>query len=202
MTASVRASASRIFISYRRGDASYPAGWLFDRLVEHFGDGQVFKDVDSIQPGDDFVAEITDAVGSCAVLLAVIGTRWLTVTSEEGRRRLDDPADFVRLEIESAFARGVLVIPVLVDGARMPHSAELPASLAPLARRQAVELSPDRFGSDASRLLEVLDKTLGEAARPEGRTAGKYAVDVQGSQGVQVGDHNTQHNVFSVPPAP
>ena len=117
-----------IFICYRREDTAYPAGWLFDRLVGHFGEGQVFKDVDSIRLGDDFEAEIAAAVGSCAVLLAVIGTRWLTVADEEGRR-LNDPADFVRLEIETALTRGVRVIPVLVDGARMPRTAELPASL-------------------------------------------------------------------------
>ena len=151
-------AANRIYISYRREDAAYPAGWLFDRLVDHLGAGQVFKDVDSIQPGDDFVEEITAAVGSCAVLLAVIGPRWLTVTGEEGQRRLDDPADFVRLEIEAAFARDVRVIPVLVDGARMPRIAELPTSLAQLARRQALELSPSRFGSDTARLLGVLDR--------------------------------------------
>ena len=173
MTTSTSASASRIFVSYRREDAAYPAGWLFDRLVNHFGAGQVFKDVDSIQLGDDFVEQMTAAVGSSAVLLTVIGKRWLTVTGEKGQRRLDDPADFVRLEIEAAFARGVRVIPVLVDGALMPHVAELPAGLAQLAHRQALELSPNRFGSDTARLLEVLDRTLsGMAAGPAGSLAG------------------------------
>ena len=135
---------------------------------EHLGVGQVFKDVDSIQPGDDFVEEITTAIGSCAALLAVIGPRWLTVTSADGHRRLDDPADFVRLEIEAAFARNVRVIPVLVEGARIPGIAELPASMAQLARRQALELSPSRFGSDTARLLEILDrqrKAVAEAQR-------------------------------------
>src|SRR5262249_9389419 len=146
-----------------RDDARYAAGWLFDKLVDHFGDGQVFKDVDSIQLGDDFVAEITAAVESCAVLLAVIGTRWLTVTSEEGERRLDEPADFVRLEMEAAFARDVRVIPVLVDEVRMPSAAELPTSLAPLVRRQALELSHRRFHSDTSYLLRMLDRVLGKA---------------------------------------
>ena len=79
--------------------------WLFDRLVHHF-DGQVFKDVDSIQPGDDFVDVITTAVASCDVLLALIGVDWLTITDEHGRRRLDSPDDFVRLEIEAALTRG------------------------------------------------------------------------------------------------
>jgi hypothetical protein len=173
MTASTPLSAPRIFVSYRRDDAAYPAGWLFDRLVDHFGDGQVFRDVDSIPLGDDFVEEITAAVGSCAVLLTVIGARWLTVTGEGGQRRLDDPADFVRLEIEVAFAHGVRVIPVLVDGARMPDATELPASLTQLAHRQALELSPNRFRSDAAHLLEELDRRLrGMAVGPARTLAG------------------------------
>jgi TIR domain len=173
MTTSAAASASRIFVSYRREDAAYPAGWLFDRLVEHFGADQIFKDVDSIELGDDFVERITAAVGSSAVVLTVIGKRWLTVTGEKRQRRLDDPEDFVRLEIEAAFERGVRVIPVLVDGARMPQVAELPDSLAHLAHRQALELSPNRFGSDTARLLEVLDRTLNEiGVGPAGPLAG------------------------------
>ena len=85
---------------------------------------------------------LTRAVGSCDVLLALIGDEWLTVTDEHGRRRLDDPDDFARLELEAALARNIRVIPVLVDGARMPRADELPPSLAPLAGRQALQLSP------------------------------------------------------------
>jgi len=161
-----------IFICYRREDAAYQAGWLFDRLVGHFGEGRVFKDVDSIRLGDDFEAEINAAIGSCAVLLAVIGMRWLTVADEDGRR-LDDPADLLRLEIETALTRGVRVIPVLVDGARMPRAAELPASLEKLTRRQALVLSPASFTADTSRLLKVLDATLPGAV---GRQAGQPMV--------------------------
>ncbi len=155
------ATSGRIFISYRREETAYPAGWLYDRLAGHFG-GQVFKDVDSIELGDDFVEVITRAVGSCDVLLALIGDEWLTITDEHGRRRLDNPDDFVRLEIEAALSRRVRVIPVLVGEARMPHADELPDSLAALVRRQALELSPARFDFDTSRLLKVLDRTLGE----------------------------------------
>ncbi len=162
MTASTPA-AGRIFISYRREETAYPAGWLYDRLVEHFGQGQVFKDVDSIELGDDFVEVISAAVAGCDVLLALIGDQWLTVTGEGGRRRLEDPDDFVRLEVEAALTRNVRVIPVLVDGARMPRVAELPASLAKLVRRQALELSPSRFDFDTGRLLRVLDSSLAEA---------------------------------------
>ena len=155
-------ASSRIFISYRREETAFPAGWLYDRLNERFGEGQVFKDVDSITLGDDFVEVITRAVGSCDVLLAVIGGRWSTITDETGKRRLDDPDDFVRLELEAALARNVRVIPVLVDGAPMPRLEELPPSMSGLVRRQALELSPSRFEDDTKLLVKVLDSTLVE----------------------------------------
>jgi TIR domain len=171
MAESPPAAPGRIFISYRREETAYAAGWLFDRLADRFGGGQVFKDVDSIQLGDDFVEVITNAVGSCDVLLALIGEEWLTITDDQGRRRLDDPDDFVRLEIEAALTRKVRVIPILVDGARMPRADELPSGLARLVRRQALELSPARFDFDTGRLLKVLDRTLvevqGRRAAPE-----------------------------------
>ena len=162
MTASNPPVAGRIFVSYRREETAYPAGWLYDRLVEHFGQGQVFKDVDSIELGDDFVEVITAAVAGCDVLLALIGDRWLTITGENGRRRLEDPGDFVRLEIEAGLTRNIRVIPVLVGGARMPRVTDLPPSLAKLVRRQALELSPSRFDSDTGRLIRVLDSSLAE----------------------------------------
>jgi TIR domain len=162
MTEAAGPSVGRVFISYRREETAYAAGWLFDRLVDRFGRGQIFKDVDSIQLGDDFVEVISTAVGSCDVLLALIGDQWLTIADEQGRARLDDPDDFVRLEIEAALTRNVRVIPILVEGARMPRADELPASLSKLIRRQALELSPSRFDFDTSRLLRVLDRALAE----------------------------------------
>jgi len=164
-------AADRIFISYRRQETAYAAGWLFDRLAERFGPDQIFKDVDSIELGEDFVQEINRAVGSTDVLLALIGDRWLTITDDEGVRRLDHPDDFVRIEIEAALSREVRIIPILIDGATMPSAAELPRSLAPLAHRQALELSPSRFQSDTSRLLAVLEKTLAEQRAPSQGTS-------------------------------
>jgi ABC-type amino acid transport substrate-binding protein len=171
MAGPISAASGRIFISYRREEAAYPAGWLYDRLADHFGGGQVFKDVDSIDLGDDFVEVISRAVARCDVLLAVIGEEWLTITDEHGRRRLDSPDDFVRLEIEAALSRRVRVIPILVDGATMPRAEELPGSLAGLVRRQALELSPARFDTDTSRLLNVLDRTLAEVRTEQFRPA-------------------------------
>ena len=165
MVESAAGSTGRIFISYRREETAYPAGWLFDRLAQHFGPAQIFKDVDSIQLGDDFVQVINSAVGSCDVLLALIGDQWLTITDSNGRRRLDDPDDFVRLEIEAALKRNVRIIPILVDGASIPRVDELPAGLTGLVRRQALEVSPSRFEYDTSRLLKVLDMTLAEVRK-------------------------------------
>jgi hypothetical protein len=152
--------ADGIFICYRREDGGWPAGWLYDRLVARFGSGRVFKDVDSIEPGDDFADVISNAVGSCAVLLAVIGPDWLQAAGESGRR-LDDSTDFVRLEIEAALARGVRVVPVLVGHAQMPRSEQLPSSLSKLTTRHAVELSHAGFDRDLGPLMRVLDRVIG-----------------------------------------
>jgi hypothetical protein len=160
VTPSSPSGPRRIFLSYRHEETEWQASWLTETLNTRFGEGVVFKDVDSIQPGDDFVEAITDAVGACEVLLALIGSQWLTMTGQDERRRLEDPTDFLRLEIEAALKRNVRVIPILVQGARMPRADELPASLAMLARRQAIELGPRRFRSDAEPLLKVLDKVI------------------------------------------
>jgi len=153
----------RVFISYRRDETDYAAGWLFDKLAERFGRGQIFKDIDSIRPGDDFVEVITRAVASCTVLIAVIDRQWLGSRDEQGRSRLDYPNDFVRLEIEAALTRNVRVIPILISGARMPTADELPPSLAGLARRHALELSPGHFEFETSRLQQVLDEAFADA---------------------------------------
>ena len=163
MTASTGSVPGRIFMSYRRDETAYPAAWLFESLASHFGRDQIFKDIDSIEPGVDFAEEIFRAVAACKVLLAIIGPAWLTMTDEHGRRRLDDPDDFVRLEIEAALARGIRVIPVLVDRTRMPRDDELPEGLAKLVRLQALELSPNRFDRDVERLLRVLERAVAQA---------------------------------------
>jgi hypothetical protein len=156
------AGPARVFISYRRADAGWPARWLADRLGSHFGAGVVFHDVESIRPGDDFAAQIDAAVAACSVLLAVIGPQWLAVEGDAGRR-LDDPLDWVRLEIEAALRRGISVIPVLVDGARMPSAGELPPSLRSVAGRQALSLSPASF--DTRSLVSVLETFIRQDAK-------------------------------------
>jgi glycerophosphoryl diester phosphodiesterase len=154
----------RIFISYRRQETSWPARQLYEVLVSRFGAESVFKDVDDIEPGDDFVERITEAVASCDVLLALIGNQWVTMTDDQGRRRLDNPEDFVRLELNAALSRGVRVVPILVDGAPMPRPDQLPPDLVALTRRQAVEISAVGFNTD--RLLVTLAATLNPQRQP------------------------------------
>jgi TIR domain len=155
----------KVFISYRRRETSGHAGRLYDRLAEHYGDERVFMDV-RMEPGVDFVEQIDDAVTHCDALLSLIGAQWLDMRDAQGRRRLDDPHDFARLEVESALARDVRVIPVLLQDAKMPEPEDLPDSLAPLARRHAIELSDERWDYDVGRLIEVLDRTIGNGTPP------------------------------------
>lgn len=145
-----------IFISYRRGISSGWAGRLAEKLRAHFGSSNIFMDVETLQPGADFVEAISSAVRSCDVLLAIIAPDWTGATTRNGRRRLDDSSDFVRIEIASALGRGIRVIPILVGGATMPAAADLPDDVRDLARRQAHELSDTRWDFDCQRLIEVL----------------------------------------------
>lgn len=155
---------SSIFISYRRDDAAAHAGRLHDRLVAAFGHERVFIDIDAIEPGQDFGAVIRRTLDGARLVVVVIGPRWLSAADAAGRRRLDDPDDFVRLEVAAALQRAVAVIPVLVGGARMPSADELPEDLQPLALRNAVELSDTRFHRDADALIEAAQRHVGAAA--------------------------------------
>jgi hypothetical protein len=144
----------RIFISYRRNDSADVTGRIRDRLEARFGRDAIFTDVDSIPLGANFKAYIDEQVSRCDCVLAVIGPRWLSATDAKGSRRLDDPRDFVRAEVEAALARDVPVIPVLVQGASMPAADQLPASLGPLALRNGLRVRPDPdFRKDMDRLM-------------------------------------------------
>jgi hypothetical protein len=149
------------FISYRRKESSHLAGRIYDRLVGRFGEGQVFMDVDTLELGVDFAEEISQAVTACQVLLVIIGPGWLTATDEHGRRRLDDPDDLVRLEIETALVRhDVRVIPILTEGAAMPAPNDLPESLVGLTRRNEWTIRHESFGSDVERLITTIERVL------------------------------------------
>src|SRR5215207_1843240 len=132
--ASSPATAQKVFISYRRKETAAYAGWLYDRMVARFGEDNIFMDME-MAPGIDFHERITEVVSGCVVLLVLIGPDWAAATEEDGSRRLDNPVDFVRLEIETGLRRpDVTPIPVLVGGARMPKREDLP----PGSRRSRV----------------------------------------------------------------
>lgn len=147
-----------IFINYRRDDAPASARLIHERLTKWFGDGNTFMDVEHIELGDNWKEVLSQRVARCDAMLAVMGPRWLTIANSEGRRRLDDPEDFVRWEIREAFRRGKRVIPVLVDGAPLPGARELPPDLAPLAGLQAHTVTHARFEKDVETLIEKVGR--------------------------------------------
>ena len=151
---------NKIFINYRREDSIDAAGRLHDRLAQTFGHKNIFMDVEDIPAGVDFAKYLSDQVAASRVFLAVIGPTWLDAKDESGGRRIDDPDDFVAIEITAALARNIRVIPVLVEGARMPKAGELPDPLKALARRQAVEVAQLQFGRDAEALVERVREAL------------------------------------------
>lgn len=160
---------ANIFISYRRADTAGHTGRLYDRLKHHFGrQVKIFMDLDSIAPGADFIHTIEAAVGSCKVLVALIGDQWATLKDAQGQPRLHQPGDFVRAEVATALRRGILVIPVLVEGAPMPQEKDLPPELAKLRRLNALEISDGRWEHDTQRLIQTLERELGLQAVTQG----------------------------------
>ena len=153
----------RIFISYRRADSQFAAGRIYDRLMAHFGEEAIFMDVEAIDGGVDFVKTLEDAVQACDVVLVVIGKQWLNIKDQRGERRLDNPEDFVRVEVATALDREIRVIPVLVEHALMPRSIELPENLKLLSRRNALLVNHQSFNADANRLIAHVERAL-EAA--------------------------------------
>ncbi|CAN2048731.1 formylglycine-generating enzyme [Candidatus Magnetomoraceae bacterium gMMP-13] len=150
---------NNVFINYRSDDTAGYAIALYKSLSEYFHDNQIFIDVNKIEPGEDFTQVIENALNSCKVLIVLIGRNWLSASDERGRR-LDNPNDFVRLEISTALKRNIRVIPVLLDGVSMPRFDDLPDELASLTRRHALDISNTRFNYDVDRLIKVLEKIL------------------------------------------
>jgi TIR domain-containing protein len=162
-----RAGAQKVFICYRREETAPYAGRIYDAMVTRFGIENVFMDLD-LAPGVDFVDRIAKVVSGCVALIVVIGPEWARLQNEDGGRRIEDPDDFVRLEVETGLSRDdVLLIPALVDGARMPRREELPPELQTLARRNALELSEGRWAYDVGRLLGTLDELLPDDTEPK-----------------------------------
>lgn len=174
------ASNPIIMICYRREDSADVTGRIYDRLTQRFGKTAIFKDVDSIPLGVDFKEHLERVVARCAALVVVIGDKWLASTGSGGGRRLDDPEDIVRIEIEAALNRGSLVIPLLVQGAHMPGEASLPSSLRALADRNGTTIGHDpQFHPDMDRVIANLETTLrlssSEKVEPDGARGGLNA---------------------------
>lgn len=161
--------AGGIFVSYRRDDTRQAAGRLADDLADHFGSPHIFRDIEGIDPGVEFAQALNQALETCAVMLVLIGPKWLDICDAQGRRRLDNPNDWIRQEIGTALRRGIRVVPVLIDGAALPDEASLSDELKPLVRRQALELADTRWRGDLQRLVDTLAKLPGLQRQPAGQ---------------------------------
>jgi TIR domain len=148
----------KIFLNYRREDTRGYAGRLYDRLSNRFGEEQIFRDVDAIPPGIDFLEHIDGVVDQCDLMLVLIGESWTSIKDAQGKRRLYDPHDFVSIEIAAALEKNIPVIPVLIQGARMPSKEDLPEHIQSLARRNAVEMSDSHWNYDWERLTRGIDQ--------------------------------------------
>src|SRR5262249_36695484 len=210
-------SVATVFICYRREDAPATTGRIYDHLVQSFGEGSVFKDVDSIPVGADFPSHIQRILRQATAQVVVIGPRWLDIRNEAGQPRLENPGDFVRQEIETGLTSGIPVIPVLVEGATMPPVQALPASIAPLTRLQAVGIrfDPD-FTADVRRLISAIERVdttaHGTAARPGVSPAGNAHLSRTRGRGwllgsllmvlaVLLGGVATPHGLLHSPPS-
>jgi hypothetical protein len=151
-----------VFISYRRIEASYVAGWLHDYFTSRLGHDCVFLDIDAIRPGLEFMNVIHAAIAEAKVMLVMIGPRW--ATRADGTSRLAAPEDPVRIEVEAAFARGLRVIPLLLDGASLPASTQLPPSMARILDLNAVPISRSMFRQQLNDLLHDIADVLPNAA--------------------------------------
>lgn len=165
-----------IFISYRRDDDRHAAGRLADELAGVFGPESLFRDIESIAPGQDFEVALNTALASCAVMLVVIGRRWLDITDAQGRRRLEQDGDWVRTEVATALQRGIPVIPVLLEGTPLPRPEQLPADLQALPKRRTLELADTRWPRDVEEIVNALLKVPGLKKQPARPPAAKAPV--------------------------
>ena len=188
-----------IFINYRKDDSSWNALALYNELQKYFPKESIFKDFNTIRPGDDFVVSIQKALSNCNVLLVVMSKNWLEVKDKNGNRRINDPDDLVRIEISTAIERNIQVIPVLFDNIPMPTSSDLPDNLKSLPRRQFVEIETTRFEADVKKLAESIkelmpaeDSIPGRKDAP-GHTGGQQSGQYAPQQTAKKPPENVQH---------
>jgi len=202
----MRFRSGTLFLSYRRSDSPDAVGRIYDRLVDHYGAKRIFKDVDRIPAGANFEEHLSNSLLASDVLLVVIGPGWIDARSAAGGRRLDEPHDYVRVEIELAFAHGLIVIPVLVGGSAMPEAEALPASIRPLVLRQAVQVRRDPdFHRDFSRLLQGIAEALQlrRRSRVRGPVPGEHRQGPQAGSGPPIAATSGELPApFPAPPLP
>ena len=175
MAAADNTHRESVFLSYRRDDSPFATGRIYDRLVDKFGKEAVFRDVDSMPLSVDFRVHIVETIRKCDALLAVIGPLWLTVKNKTGKRRLDAPTDYVRMEIESALRLGVPVVPLFIDSAPV-NEKQLPESLQELAYCHGLPIRRDPdFRADVDNLISRLQEffAASRSARTESADKGK-----------------------------
>ncbi len=148
--------ATNIFISYRKEDSKWNTQLLYDRLSKYFSPKSIFKDFNTIKAGEDYRKVIENALSKCHVLLVIIGKNWLNSMDENGKQRLQNPEDLLRIEIETALNRNIRVIPILFDNVSMPSNAQLPETLSSLTLRQSVSVSETNFDYDIRHLAEAI----------------------------------------------
>lgn len=174
-------AASAIFISYRRSDSRVFTDRIYEYLAEHFGSEAVFRDVEAIQIGQKFPVRIQQAVDACQVMIVVIGPDWATVTGKDGKQRLANPNDWVRKEVEGALARGIPIIPLLIEDTRLPAADALPESLKPLRQyNSAPAHSAPYFQFDMKQLTESLEKIIEKPNRSQSNTSASGLVRRRG----------------------
>lgn len=161
-----RRTEPRLFISYRIADSTYVTGAVADRLAAHFGRSNVFRDRDSLSLGSLYPRKIRRALEQSDLVLAMLGSSWLDIRDRAGRRRLDDPRDWVRTELHMAFDRGIPVVPVLLDETPLPEPAQLPAELAPLCLSTYWRVRRDTFESDVRGLIDGIEDVTGRVPSP------------------------------------
>lgn len=171
-------SPKRIFINYRRSDSAGHAGRLYDYLKKYFGGDRIFFDVDTIQPGSNFEQKINTELENSEAVLVLIGSQWLNSKDKEGNRRLDNPHDYVRFEVETALSKNITVIPILLQGVQMPSANALPETLYALSRHNAVRLNDDHWNSDCNLLSGVLKNTLNVSRSLKERKIRRYRLIV------------------------
>jgi hypothetical protein len=173
--------AAKVFISYRRGESAGHAGRIHDRLKSEFGSELLFMDVDAIPLGAKFLMVLREEVAQCDVLLALIGPGWLDARDEKGERRLDSENDFLRIEIAAALRRNIPVIPILLDGAKVPRADQLPQDLEELVERHALDVRHASFHLDLDKLITALKRSFSD--QPGAALSGRRA---QGGCGQKV----------------